>query len=126
MSQSTPLSIHPASGGTHVSTHDHAHDHGHEHAQIALGVLKHAHVHDRGPRDPHRRIRRQLILQGPERGDEFALGVGAPRTVLERHDHGGRCPFVADICTRQSPPLATVSTGHVSRCLRAPLQRLVS
>jgi peptide/nickel transport system ATP-binding protein len=37
-----------------------------------------------------------------------------------------RCPFVADICTRQSPPLATVSPGHTSRCLRAPLERLVS
>jgi peptide/nickel transport system ATP-binding protein len=37
-----------------------------------------------------------------------------------------RCPFVADICTRQSPPLAMVSPGHVSRCLRAPLERLVS
>jgi peptide/nickel transport system ATP-binding protein len=37
-----------------------------------------------------------------------------------------RCPFVADICTRQSPPLAVVSPGHTSRCLRAPLERLVS
>jgi peptide/nickel transport system ATP-binding protein len=37
-----------------------------------------------------------------------------------------RCPFVADICTKQSPPLAIVSPGHTSRCLRAPLERLVS
>jgi peptide/nickel transport system ATP-binding protein len=37
-----------------------------------------------------------------------------------------RCPFVAEICTRQSPPLAVVSPGHTSRCLRAPLERLVS
>jgi peptide/nickel transport system ATP-binding protein len=37
-----------------------------------------------------------------------------------------RCPFVADICTKQSPPLAMVSPGHTSRCLRAPLERLVS
>jgi peptide/nickel transport system ATP-binding protein len=37
-----------------------------------------------------------------------------------------RCPFVADVCTRQSPPLAVVSPGHTSRCLRAPLERLVS
>jgi peptide/nickel transport system ATP-binding protein len=37
-----------------------------------------------------------------------------------------RCPFVADICTKTRPPLAAVSPGHVSRCLRAPLERLVS
>jgi peptide/nickel transport system ATP-binding protein len=37
-----------------------------------------------------------------------------------------RCPFVTDICTTQSPPLAVVSPGHTSRCLRAPLERLVS
>ena len=37
-----------------------------------------------------------------------------------------RCPFVADICTRTPPPLATVGPGHTSRCLRAPLERLVS
>jgi peptide/nickel transport system ATP-binding protein len=37
-----------------------------------------------------------------------------------------RCPFVADICTTQSPPLKMVSPGHTSRCLRAPLERLVS
>ena len=37
-----------------------------------------------------------------------------------------RCPFVADICTKQSPPLAMVNPGHTSRCLRAPLERLVS
>jgi peptide/nickel transport system ATP-binding protein len=37
-----------------------------------------------------------------------------------------RCPFVADLCTQQSPPLAMVSQNHVSRCLRAPLERLVS
>ena len=37
-----------------------------------------------------------------------------------------RCPFVTDICTRQTPPLAVVSPGHTSRCLRAPLERLVS
>jgi peptide/nickel transport system ATP-binding protein len=37
-----------------------------------------------------------------------------------------RCPFVAEICTKQSPPLAAVGPGHTSRCLRAPLERLVS
>ena len=37
-----------------------------------------------------------------------------------------RCPFVADVCTKTSPPLAMVSPGHVSRCLRTPLESLVS
>src|SRR5262245_20642819 len=37
-----------------------------------------------------------------------------------------RCPFVADACTKISPPLALVSPGHASRCLRTPLERLVS
>ena len=37
-----------------------------------------------------------------------------------------RCPFVTDICTKGPPPLAAVSPGHTSRCLRAPLERLVS
>jgi peptide/nickel transport system ATP-binding protein len=37
-----------------------------------------------------------------------------------------RCPFVADICIKSPPPLATVSPGHTTRCLRAPLERLVS
>ena len=37
-----------------------------------------------------------------------------------------RCPFVADICTKAPPPLATVSPGHTSRCVRTPLERLVS
>jgi peptide/nickel transport system ATP-binding protein len=37
-----------------------------------------------------------------------------------------RCPFVEDACTRTRPPLAKLSAGHWSRCLRAPLERLVS
>jgi peptide/nickel transport system ATP-binding protein len=37
-----------------------------------------------------------------------------------------RCPFVTDLCTRTSPPLATVRPGHTTRCLRAPLEKLVS
>jgi peptide/nickel transport system ATP-binding protein len=37
-----------------------------------------------------------------------------------------RCPFVLDACTRAPPPLAEVSRGHLSRCIRAPLERLVS
>jgi peptide/nickel transport system ATP-binding protein len=37
-----------------------------------------------------------------------------------------RCPFVVDACTRAPPPLAELSPGHASRCLRAPLERLVS
>jgi peptide/nickel transport system ATP-binding protein len=37
-----------------------------------------------------------------------------------------RCPFVADACTKVAPPLALVSPDHASRCLRTPLERLVS
>jgi len=37
-----------------------------------------------------------------------------------------RCPFVETACTASPPPLAEVSPGHWSRCIRAPLQRLVS
>jgi peptide/nickel transport system ATP-binding protein len=37
-----------------------------------------------------------------------------------------RCPFVESACTAAIPPLAEVSPGHWSRCIRAPLQRLVS
>jgi peptide/nickel transport system ATP-binding protein len=37
-----------------------------------------------------------------------------------------RCPFVESACTAATPPLAEVSPGHWSRCIRAPLQRLVS
>ncbi|UPK33387.1 ABC transporter ATP-binding protein [Bradyrhizobium sp. 186] len=37
-----------------------------------------------------------------------------------------RCPFVLDICTKAPPPLVEVSSGHLSRCIRAPLELLVS
>ncbi len=37
-----------------------------------------------------------------------------------------RCPFVLDACTRTPPPLRELSPGHDSRCIRAPLERLVS
>ena len=37
-----------------------------------------------------------------------------------------RCPFVLDACTRAPPPLRELSPGHASRCIRAPLERLVS
>jgi peptide/nickel transport system ATP-binding protein len=37
-----------------------------------------------------------------------------------------RCPFAEAACTTAPPPLAEVSPGHWSRCIRAPLQRLVS
>jgi peptide/nickel transport system ATP-binding protein len=37
-----------------------------------------------------------------------------------------RCPFVADACLAAPPPLVDVSPGHASRCIRAPLERLVS
>jgi peptide/nickel transport system ATP-binding protein len=39
-----------------------------------------------------------------------------------------RCPFVSDICVAAPPPLpmVAVSPGHWSRCIKAPLERLVS
>jgi peptide/nickel transport system ATP-binding protein len=37
-----------------------------------------------------------------------------------------RCPFAEVACTTAPPPLAEVNPGHWSRCIRAPLQRLVS
>jgi peptide/nickel transport system ATP-binding protein len=37
-----------------------------------------------------------------------------------------RCPFVSDICTKAPPPLAMLSPTHASRCLKAPLELLVS
>jgi peptide/nickel transport system ATP-binding protein len=37
-----------------------------------------------------------------------------------------RCPFVLEACTKAPPPLVEVSPGHVSRCIRAPLELLVS
>jgi peptide/nickel transport system ATP-binding protein len=37
-----------------------------------------------------------------------------------------RCPFVREACTRAPPPLIEVNPGHLSRCIRAPLEQLVS
>jgi peptide/nickel transport system ATP-binding protein len=37
-----------------------------------------------------------------------------------------RCPFASDICTASPPPMAEVSPGHWTRCIKAPLERLVS
>src|SRR5512141_2630472 len=33
-----------------------------------------------------------------------------------------RCPFVLETCIAAPPPLAMVSPGHASRCIRAPLE----
>jgi peptide/nickel transport system ATP-binding protein len=37
-----------------------------------------------------------------------------------------RCPFVGDACVKAPPPLAQLSPTHWSRCIKAPLERLVS
>jgi peptide/nickel transport system ATP-binding protein len=37
-----------------------------------------------------------------------------------------RCPFVSDICVAAPPPLARLTPVHASRCIKAPLERLVS
>jgi peptide/nickel transport system ATP-binding protein len=37
-----------------------------------------------------------------------------------------RCPFVGEACRKSPPPLVQVAPGHWSRCINAPLERLVS
>jgi peptide/nickel transport system ATP-binding protein len=37
-----------------------------------------------------------------------------------------RCPFVGEACREAPPPLVEVSPDHWSRCIKAPLERLVS
>ena len=37
-----------------------------------------------------------------------------------------RCPFVSDICVTAPPPMVSVGPGHWTRCIKAPLERLVS
>ena len=37
-----------------------------------------------------------------------------------------RCPFVIEACTAAPPPMIAVSASHWSRCIRTPLQGLVS
>jgi peptide/nickel transport system ATP-binding protein len=37
-----------------------------------------------------------------------------------------RCPFMAEACVKAPPPLRELAPGHASRCIRAPLERLVS
>ncbi len=37
-----------------------------------------------------------------------------------------RCPFVREACVKAPPPLIEHSPGHWSRCIRAPLEKLVS
>jgi peptide/nickel transport system ATP-binding protein len=37
-----------------------------------------------------------------------------------------RCPFVGEACLKAPPPLAQLKAGRWSRCIKAPLERLVS
>jgi len=37
-----------------------------------------------------------------------------------------RCPFVGEICLKAPPPMLELNPGHWSRCIKAPLERLVS
>jgi peptide/nickel transport system ATP-binding protein len=37
-----------------------------------------------------------------------------------------RCPFAIDLCMRAPPPLVEIGDGHWTRCVRAPIERLVS
>jgi peptide/nickel transport system ATP-binding protein len=37
-----------------------------------------------------------------------------------------RCPFVREVCTQAPPPLVPIAPGHQSRCIRAPLEQVLS
>jgi peptide/nickel transport system ATP-binding protein len=37
-----------------------------------------------------------------------------------------RCPFASEPCVKAPPPLVAASPGHLTRCIKAPLERLVS
>jgi peptide/nickel transport system ATP-binding protein len=37
-----------------------------------------------------------------------------------------RCPFASDICVSGPPPIVDVGTRHWSRCVKAPLERIVA
>jgi peptide/nickel transport system ATP-binding protein len=37
-----------------------------------------------------------------------------------------RCPFVREICTQAPPPMAPIGPSHQSRCVRAPLEQILS
>ena len=45
---------------------------------------------------------------------------------LEGCRFAARCPFVSEPSRAAPPPLIEVSPGHLSRCIKAPLERLVS
>jgi peptide/nickel transport system ATP-binding protein len=37
-----------------------------------------------------------------------------------------RCPFVREFCTQDSPKMSPVGADHASRCMRAPLEQILS
>jgi peptide/nickel transport system ATP-binding protein len=37
-----------------------------------------------------------------------------------------RCPFVREICLRAPPPIVSIGPSHRSRCIRAPLEQVLS
>ena len=61
-----------------------------------------------------------------QRRTAFAAYVEGYLRQREPAGSAPRCPFVSDICITAPPPLATLSPVHASRCIRAPLERLVS
>ena len=67
-----------------------------------------------------------LISTRRERLATIAGSVPSLANVFAGCRFSGRCPFVDDHCRSQSPPLADVGTGHVSRCWKAPLEKLVA
>ena len=52
--------------------------------------------------------------------------VPAATAMPEGCRFAARCPFAMERCRAESPPLAEISAGHWSRCLRAPLEAIVA
>jgi peptide/nickel transport system ATP-binding protein len=52
--------------------------------------------------------------------------VPAAGALIEGCRFSPRCPFAADDCRRMPPPLKNLGPAHDTRCLRAPLEKLVA
>src|SRR6266567_1634169 len=59
------------------------------------------------------------------RGNRLAMIFQEPMTSLNPSFTIGD-QIVGDLCIAAPPPLATLRPGHASRCIKAPLERLVS
>ena len=82
------------------------------------------------PRHPYAMgLMRSVPRLDRPRGVKLETIEGLPPNLLDPPKgcrFAARCPFVDDACTKSPPPLAMLSATHASRCIRAPLERLVS